>query len=431
MLAVNPFVQQVVQFETRWQNSTAAAVPIALTYNTYDQPGISILSTDVDLTMKAAIQRGMLDISANTSTFFPSPQCATGNCTWNPYVSLAVCSQCADISGKLSTNGSEFMTTTYLPNNVSIDSDDSVVGQGFIAMTVNTTIPGDNSRYTTYDSVAFSDADLTLLDVFTIIPKYGDSNDVAVYGPYASECVLRFCVQNLSSSATNGIFSENPTDQLHRYINDSTLQLTVGAHNYTVNSATMNGFKQYLAGMFNTAVHQTNGLSPINEWPDSVSQSLFYWTNGTQDHMPTNMFENLAASISSTIRSTSNESSAGTASALQTRVAIKWPWMILPFLLLALVGVYLPAVIFITDRKQLQPWKNSSLALLMHGLADEESRSLVADAEGFLFEMEHVAHALSMSMVRNGAAAGSSDEGGDAQAFHTGLGVRQVVLQSE
>ena len=130
--------------------------------------------------------------------------------------------------------------------------------------------------------------------------------------------------------------------------------------------------------------------------------------NRTDDHLPTPMFENIAASMGLNVRSTSNLSSEGSAYSQQIIVAVKWPWMILPFAILALVGVYLISIVVATRRMKLEPWKTSSLAVLMHGFADDESKGLVAGAEG-LDQMEGLADSLRLKLTRS--AVSSADEG--------------------
>jgi len=103
--------------------------------------------------------------------------------------------------------------------------------------------------------------------------------------------------------------------------------------------------------------------------------------------------------MSLNVRPTSNLSSDGLAYSQQGIVAVNWLWMILPLALLALVGIYLVSIVVVTRRMRLEPWKTSSLAVLMHGLADDESRSLVAGAEA-LDQMERVAKSLRLKVVQ-------------------------------
>jgi len=404
-----------VQQTTKTISVSAAAVPRAEIYDTFDAD-----DGDVDLSMKAAIQRGILDTKANTTTFFVDPQCPTGNCTWAPYTSLSVCGRCADLSSQLTVSnktkdGSEVKTS--LPNNVTLTSSPGMTKQGFIAMTVNTT---SDETDLLIDSLAYSEWDWPVLDFFTIIAEYGSNQDNKLIGPLASECIIQFCVQNFSASSTNGIFTEKPVGE-PIYLNGTyTFAGEVGGRNYTLSYETWKPLYYYLLDMFNTVTEQQNGLSATSQWTDDVSQSLFYWMNGTDDHLPTPMFENIAASMSLNVRSTSNLSSDGSASSQQSIVAVRWPWMILPFAILALVGVYLISVVVATKRMKLEPWKTSSLAVLMHGLADDESRGLVAGAEG-LDQMERVADGLRLKLTKSSAS--STDEGGwgSSSVQHTSM----------
>lgn len=358
--------------------------------------------------MKAAVQRGILDVSAKPSTFFVNPQCPTGNCTWPPYTSLSVCGRCSDVSSRLTVSnvseGNE--VTTSLPNNISLTSIPATTGLGLIAMTVNTT---SNQNDLLIDSLEYAEWDWPVLDVFTVIAQYGGrNNNEKLMGPFASECILQFCVQNFSASSTNGTFVEKPKGD-PVYLNGTyTFEAEIGGTNYSLDYETFKALSQnYLEDMFNTVTKQQNGLSATSQWTDDVSQSLFYWTNRTDDHLPTTMFENIAASMSLNVRSTSNLSSDGSAYSQQSIVAVNWLWMILPFALLALVGIYLVSIVVATRRMRLEPWKTSSLAVLMHGLADAESRSLVAGAEA-LDQMERVAKSLRLKVVQEKA---MSDDG--------------------
>ena len=411
---VGPFAQQVVQTAQRTVKDTAAALSIAQVYNTFETD-----ADDVSLSMKAAIQRGMLDINANTSTFFVNPDCPTGNCTWAPYTSLSVCGRCADVTSQLtvSERDENGRTNTSLPNNVMLASTPGLTQEGFVAMIVK---PTSNSLDLLIDSLEYADYVWPVLDVYTIIASYGGNPGNKVLGPFASECILQYCVQNFSASSTNGSFTEN-VEGTPVYLNGTyTFEEEVAGTNYTLGYDTWKALYNYFQGMFNSSVEQQNGLSPTTLWPDDVSQSIFYWMNKTDDHLPTRMFENIAASMSLNVRSTSNLSSGGSAYSQQSIVLVQWPWMILPFAILALVGIYLICIVVATKRMRLAPWKTSSLAVLMHGFADAESRSLIVGAEA-TDQMEGVAEGLRMKTMIEAVppADGSGMSSGSAQ--HTNM----------
>ncbi|KAJ0152559.1 Multidrug resistance protein fnx1 [Fusarium oxysporum f. sp. albedinis] len=51
-----------------------------------------------DIGMKAAMWNGFSPFTARQN-LKPAFACATGNCTWANFTSIAVCSKCRDISG--------------------------------------------------------------------------------------------------------------------------------------------------------------------------------------------------------------------------------------------------------------------------------------------------------------------------------------------
>lgn len=379
-------------------------MPIATQYDTFNGDG-GILETDVALGMKAAIQRGLLDINADATNFFVSPQCPTGNCTWTPYTTLSVCARCTDLTSQLKVvNNNDSTATTSLPNGLSLSSTPGITQEGLIAMAVN------NTYTANVDSIAYKEWQGPLADVFTIVAEYSHT------GPFASECIVQFCIRDHSASVVNGTFKESELNT-PRYFNYSdTTNLTDGGKNYSIEFNTYKGFGDYFESLFNTQVHQTNGLSPVSEWPDGTSQALFYWTNGTSDHLPIQMFDNLADSMSLDVRSAARASSPGVASSLQSVISVDWYWMILPLGLLALTFVYLLTVVCVSRASNQEPWKTSSVAVLMHGLMDDESRSLVKGIER-LDDMDDTSEQLKMKIVRKGLGGAETDEYGTQIGF--------------
>jgi len=62
---------------------------------------ITLQRSDPDVTFSAALLNGF----SNSTSAKPAPsvQCGTGNCTWAPYSSLAICSSCNDVSQSIQT----------------------------------------------------------------------------------------------------------------------------------------------------------------------------------------------------------------------------------------------------------------------------------------------------------------------------------------
>jgi hypothetical protein len=60
----------------------------------------------------------------------------------------------------------------------------------------------------------------------------------------------------------------------------------------------------------------------------------------------------------------------------QTFVKVEWAWIYLPLALLVLVLVFLVAVAMCTRRYRLEPWKESSIPTLFHGLWSQTGEEL-------------------------------------------------------
>ena len=56
----------------------------------------------VDPSMKSALYSGVLDGNKRTTSSLLIPECSTGNCSFPPYASLAVCSKCTNMTSRLS-----------------------------------------------------------------------------------------------------------------------------------------------------------------------------------------------------------------------------------------------------------------------------------------------------------------------------------------
>jgi hypothetical protein len=110
---------------------------VAVTYQTSDY---SAGTSNPTLPMEAAIMNAALDPTAGSSTFDITPTCPTGNCTWPFYQSLAICSSCRDLGGRLQgiSNTKNFSTTWVLPNNLSLEVPRQSVTLGMVTMTMTT-----------------------------------------------------------------------------------------------------------------------------------------------------------------------------------------------------------------------------------------------------------------------------------------------------
>ncbi|KAK5724003.1 hypothetical protein LTR17_013752 [Elasticomyces elasticus] len=395
MLAYGPFVQQIISTPTRGVPHDGATVPIAYWYNTTfanDQ-------ADIPLNMKAAIMSGMLSTNDSVEQWTAQPMCQTGNCTWSSsYASLAVCSACVDLSTNLTAtyqpSDAGYITVWQLPNGLNLSTPSWQFGN---TMTVNTT--SDRNHYNT---VAFSDGVLPILDVFVILGNYTVGANTEYFGPYASECRIDFCLQEYNASATNGSFTETVISEPKLFNSTSSIMtMNVSDTTFTLDYEAVNAFAFYLPTLFSGTVVQSNSASPQPQWPSDMTQAIFQHLNATP-HSLDSMFRNIAQSMTLAVRTQvgANTVVKGQYFTQETYIHVVWAWISLPAAVGLAVLVFLLGVVVKTRRVGLEPWKESSLATLFHGIGS-------ADAEGFHDllspgDMEDVARKTVAVLVRDG-----------------------------
>ena len=129
-LASGAFVQQLVTYGSEFINKSEAEVPVARLLNGsefFEYVGYSQSSeSGIDSQMISAAYTGLY--SPIPGTFNTTATCASGNCTWAPYYTLAICNTCVNLTSQIKSHtfdkhfGSKDMpyttsTTEYtLPN---------------------------------------------------------------------------------------------------------------------------------------------------------------------------------------------------------------------------------------------------------------------------------------------------------------------------
>jgi hypothetical protein len=367
MLAIAPFIQQIIGSTTQSVRSTAATIPAATMYDQSDQGGVA--STDLDLTMKAAIMNGALNIDANATQFDVTPGCATGNCTYPAYSSLSMCYSCADLTEKMivttaNVSGTSTMVSK-LANGLSLDSPLWRANEGLVTMTINNTLNNEE-----LESIAFKDQEFALIDMFVILGPYAADASGSYAGPYAAECMLQWCVQNYTATVRVGNFDETVAGKkLLNTDNPANATIVDGGRTYTIEyESGFNGMQTYFAGLLSGTVEQSNGLSPTNLWPTDIDQVVFHYLNDT-NHSLDKMFDNIARGMTQNVRtrSNANHTITGEASVTRSIVAVQWAWIALPAALLLITLCFLLAVAVSSRNANLEPWKGNSIAALFHG----------------------------------------------------------------
>jgi hypothetical protein len=230
--------------------------------------------------MKAAIQAGLFTLNATLNS--TPPVCATGNCSWQPYRSLAVCTRWQDISShvKLEETVNEEDDSKFVLWSL---NDRSFVERGAypercqLNMTsVATPKPVDEyadlpNALHFDDSIAFKDSKWPLADVFIVYENSSSMREAEFHfgGRFsAMEFVLEWCVQEFNTTVVNGttvttrLNSTNAFDAKGSSLNgpmtnvDDDGSWSVKADRYNVDKDTHYILANYLRKFFDGSVAQ-------------------------------------------------------------------------------------------------------------------------------------------------------------------------------
>ncbi|KAK1144074.1 hypothetical protein N8T08_005736 [Aspergillus melleus] len=377
--AIAPFVQQVIAINLRPVASSAPSsiqVCNSSTYTDYDEgagPGMNV----VPLSTAGAIYTGLFQ-SASPHSNAVTMSCPSGNCTFNPYQSLGICTRCANITDKLSNSSESFGTLTNydykLPNGLHFQT----------AM---------NMMYLMNGTV-----DLPLLRVetggvpsilnFTAISAAGYGVPPSVS---ATECALYFCVNTFNSSVTQSAFNETRVST-RTSSNATTSAITEdlfltpdtcyknGTRHQSTDACTyhVNWFSGLALSNSLRLLLRGNGSLFISNRPSWSSDTLkaVYGIQGNYTDV-SSVFHSLSSAL--TIHARSKVCHAfvnGKTWTMESFVQVRWPWMALPIALVVLGFVFL--IVTIVKTKNQYIWKSSPLALLFSDLSVDAPQSIRA-----------------------------------------------------
>lgn len=392
--------------------------------------GDSNYIADPDLSMQSAVLHGM-DQPMESVLQQGNFNCPTGNCTWPPFESLAVCNRCTNVEARLesivpSTWAPDLGTAFTLPNGLymfnangweygsgeSIVTDGKAATEGYLMTALGT----DNAS----ETITAQDLD-TMIWALSMLRVRPGPNTTTITWPdlplSAMECALFYCVNSYDFKVLNGTLlvttdqimdtkrAENSwiAQDIQKHLNKSMSESIAFSewyseilrtdlmlvspsgsrfnisqpavdsisHYYQSSSAfTLYDFKWQISD-FKTV--RFNGFymndSQIKYEP-SIMQALF----ASQDLNAT--FTALAASMSNAIRTGADETFDGVPRVVtgnkgewKTFYRVVWPWISLHCFIVATGVVFL--LLTIRENKKhgrvVPMWKSSSLAVLNRG----------------------------------------------------------------
>jgi hypothetical protein len=277
------------------------------------------------------------------------------------------------------------------------------------------------------ETIAFQTSSTLFLGVSILRAHYESSTQPwSQVNVTATDCALYFCVKRFTSAMENSTLSEssvevastrNPASFLSGskkgpkvdalfeadiWYNRTDLQIDVPQRGHApatfaaanISQPAIDGITAYISGIFNDS-SWTNAISRgpngmqrltgvvegifnttvMGRYAPPVMQTL--WESSDLS----TLFSNLAASITSNMRANSAGSLKvqGQLGTLETHIEVRWLWLILPILCICLGAVSLLLAIWHTHKSQVPLWKNSTLALLFHGLDREALHSQTSE----------------------------------------------------
>lgn len=420
-LAMDPFVQQVISFPQLYVNATvdhaliggnrvfvlgeadgyppvdefSSATSDLIGMHGMDFPTVSTKRTTG---MAAAINAGVFGRPLQATY-----NCASGNCAWDQFTTLAVCSACADVTHSASSSrrcideettgqtpstfGAPYSTCTYqLAPEWSIDGKSlcsfNPAGRQDFNTRLNASVDGndalDESTLASIAILAFDD------DAHT-----NDDNHCRSTLKYAQKCSLKWCVKTYATShVDNATLFDKPTAQ------EGLRRLTdVVKFNRCHESSSPTGLEDWFVTSSSSVEDEDcptkedyrnafgvadSSASSLKDWVtavfttsagyqgDSDRNSVAEWLNRAESI--SKIMDDVAGSMTNALRNANATAVKGTSQQRETYIKVHWLWMILPASLILLSILFLAATMVFATEKSQAVWKTSSVATLFHGL---------------------------------------------------------------
>jgi hypothetical protein len=445
LLAIDTLFQQLTDLPTRSTRQGSGLIPRTIRYEPQDSIDIisGVETAKVDQTIQAIadtffVANGTQPVPFGNGTRPDIPlSCPTGSCTWPPYNTLGMCSQCAEVSQLLEyaclytrvdwTSGLNSTLSLY-PNAtqcgyfLNVTSAHPIMMSGYLTgpqgqpegeTLVMRTLPlvSNPLRHPLWGgSINFKSTRNPIINVL-VSSTVNKSQVHANTAPILHECVLAWCVKRIESFYSLGTYHEDITDTFQNhsvgispwstlvlsdgtdttYLEDVTIHapsagLNTSEDEWGIDNVTMINTIMIFDRMFPAFTTNTNDSAlGILRWrlghPTEVRTKLLKMNPWMLPNNVPQHFERLATAVTNAIRSTSysNEFLAGDAFIDETYVVVRWAWLSFPLAMLVLSMVFLIATIVKTSRgthAAVGVWKTSAMPTLMYGLPQDTRHNL-------------------------------------------------------
>lgn len=380
-LASDAFVQQSVSYplQVRLQKNTTATIPYTQYFDSYESsPG----SPHATQPLLAAIYDGVFSKNLTSSTSSIRGFCPTGNCTFPSYASLAVCSNCQNVTSFLQyTTKPDRLGDSYiytLPNGHTLASAESGVAYlNISASTGPSSLPYNRLPLNSNDLSIYQSAG-TIANISLIFG--GDPS--TPWNHTAWDCVLSFCAKSYNASDSLGFFNETTLDvfddlrsTIHpvgmpTYKDTITFNVpsehlaTIGDSNrtFSVNTTALQGLQNSLG---QTLLGET-GSNVVGQFASTSGIAQGFDFNGVGNAVRT--VANIADALTNAMRLSSGQQVKGAALVMQAHIQVQWLWLILPLVMVILAATFLALTVWRTHKSDVPSWRSSVLAVMEHGI---------------------------------------------------------------
>jgi len=326
----------------------------------------------------AAFYTGIFGDNRNTSTTTLDVFCPTGNCTWEPFQTLAVCSECANITNQIQTLSTSYPTVYHVPGGPYLTGDNIVLN----ITNVYSSDPVDSTLLT------------NLLMMGTSLEQW----DVEA-GPWALNCSLRYCVQTISTRSVNGVFEEHVTSTFYNRslspfdstdLNAQAVLSPPGSNDiFSVVAVAARAISFWLPSLTGSVTADIGEFGYSSDYMQALYSAVGGqpWTGYNQTGLDSQT-EGIPALLSRLAKSMTNNFRTETGSGIVTQhgqaqstkvfVHVRWGWITLPAVVVLLSGAFLIAVIVKNRSYNTILWKSSALAMLYNDLDDDTRRAMEA-----------------------------------------------------
>jgi hypothetical protein len=367
--------------------------------------------------MNNAMLRGVFD--GNLAPRMTSTTCTSGNCTWPTFSSLGICSHCEDVTAYAQKHYScSTSSTSELEQiNCTINLPSSPPYLAFQLTEVESTATQDHPYMFVWPSNLKYYSDTGYHEYLTngtyagveepLLPiAFVKVDPMSIQSiTRADQCALSFCVKTYNESVNNGNISSTVLSTWPGRYSGSNITISppadkegsITSNNFTVDGATADGVRGTIGTKFfgNISVEIDATLKIVGQIPSS---DILDALNQTSDLA--GLMDSVATSMTNHIRSVSSVTVAGQVGTVETYVHIRWVWLTLPGALIVASAAFLALAVLDTRRKKAEVWKDSSLALIFHGL---EPGAEATGPVNKISHMEHVAKGVSVILGQTDA----------------------------